>query len=85
MGRILNRFSIGRLPPQPNVLYDILGFRRTSQHAVGDAEQTRTDAGESRKAFVVFAGFCPKANGRRSLWFLCHCDWAYFIFPADRH
>src|SRR5215469_13210283 len=80
-GRILNHFSIGRLPPQPNVLHDILGLRRTSEHAVGDAEQTRTHASESRKAIVVFPGFCPKANGGGILWFCCHRELAYFISP----
>src|SRR4029077_11325517 len=80
-GRILNHVSIGRLPAQPNVLHDILGLRRTSEHAVGDAEQTRTPPRESLNAIVVFAGFCLKTNGGGSLWFFCHRELAYFISP----
>src|SRR5882762_797413 len=46
-GRVLNRAPIYRLPPQPNILHYILGFRRTSEHTVSDAEQTRTHWGKS--------------------------------------
>jgi hypothetical protein len=49
-------------------LHDILGFRCTSEHAVSDAEQTRTHGGKSRKAIVVFAALYLKAKGRMGLW-----------------
>ena len=45
-GGLSTSASIRRLPPQPNVLHDIFGLRRTSEHAVGDAEESCTHAGK---------------------------------------
>jgi hypothetical protein len=47
-------------------LNDILGFRRTSEHTVSDAEQTRTHWGKRQETVVVFTGRYV-AKGRRSL------------------
>ena len=55
-GRVLNHAPIRRLPPQPNVLHDILGFRCISEHSVGDAEQTRSHVEKCQKTVVVFTG-----------------------------
>src|SRR5260370_41128280 len=65
--RVLNHAAIGSLPPQPNVLNYILSLGRASEHAVGNAEQTRTHSGKNRKTIIVFAGFWVKANGRMRL------------------
>jgi hypothetical protein len=45
----------------------ILSLGRASEHAVGNAEQTRTHFGKYRKTIIVFAGFWVKANGRLRL------------------
>jgi hypothetical protein len=37
-GWIQDDAAIGGLPPQPNILNDVLGFSRASEHAVCDAE-----------------------------------------------
>jgi len=58
--------------PVPTGLSDwtstrILGVSRTSEHAVCDAEETRTHAGKNGKAVVVFPVLHVKAKGRSSL------------------
>ena len=42
--RIPDRAAIGGLPPNPDVLDDVLGLSCAAQHPIGDGEQTRTDA-----------------------------------------
>ena len=40
------------LPSHPDVLNDVLGFSRSAEHAIGDAEQTRPDTHECREAGI---------------------------------
>jgi hypothetical protein len=42
--RIADRGPISGLPPNPDVLDDILGLRRAAQHPVRNAKQARPDA-----------------------------------------
>ncbi len=50
---IPNQAAIHRLPAYPDVLYDVLCFHGATEHPVGDAEETRTNAQERREAVVI--------------------------------
>ena len=63
--RVLNCAPIYRLPPQPNVLHDILGFCRASEHTVRNAEQTGTHSSEDRQAVILSVDLRAGADGRR--------------------
>jgi hypothetical protein len=39
--RVLNDTSICSLPPQPNVLHDVLRLRRAAEHTIGNPEHKR--------------------------------------------
>jgi len=70
---MFNDASISTLPPQPNVLHDILGFCRTPEHALGDPEQTRTHFDKNRQTVAILNQICVGANGETAL-FCCHRD-----------
>src|SRR5215467_9906516 len=69
-GRVFDRAPIRRLPPQPDLLHDVLGLSRISEHAVSDAKQTPAHSVKSRKSVVGFTWVC--FNGRKSGYFLIY-------------
>lgn len=54
--RILHRTAIGGLPPDPDVLHDVLGLGRAPEDAVGDAEKAGTHGQKGPKAIIDRGG-----------------------------
>jgi hypothetical protein len=54
--RIADHSAVCRLPSQPDVLDDVLGFRRASENAVGDAEEARARFYKSGQGITVLCG-----------------------------
>jgi hypothetical protein len=50
--RIADRAPISGLPPNPDVLDDVLGLRRATQHPIRNAKQPRPGTQECREAIV---------------------------------
>ena len=50
--RVTDPAPISALPPNPDVLHDVLGFRHAAQHAIGDAKQPRPGTQKCSNAIV---------------------------------
>ena len=64
-----NLAAVCDLPAYPDVLHDVLRFRRMSQHPVDDAEETRPHVHEQRESVVVGADLFASVEIR-----LVHAD-----------
>jgi hypothetical protein len=49
---VSNEAAVRHLPPDPDVLHDVLGLGGTPEHAEGDSEETRTHRHKRREALA---------------------------------